>query len=397
MVVFIYNSSIIGKDRIGMGENRMEKRTFEKLGVATSLLGFGCMRFPTTSEGKIDRVASREMLEVAYQSGVNYYDTARPYHNGESEEFVGEFLDTKPRDSYYLATKLPVWEINSLEDAKNMFEKQLSYLHKEYIDFYLMHAFDQGRFEKMKALGIFEYFEELKGQGKIRFLGFSFHDDYNAFEKIITDREWDFCQIQYNYMDVEDQAGEKGYLLAEKLQIPLIIMEPIKGGSLAYLPEDIKGLLPNQEQSPASYALRFVASKSNVKVVLSGMSDIQQVQENIGVFNPFVCLDVEEEQAILKVRTSINDRVKNGCTACNYCMPCPAGVDIPGNFKIWNNYHMYQNQGELKWQWNNLKNDKKTADFCVECGICETKCPQKIQIRKDLKTLKTEFHQILDV
>ncbi len=374
----------------------MEKRHIDKLGVDTSLLGFGCMRFPTV-DGKIDEKLSTEMLDMAYDAGVNYYDTAYPYHDKESELFVGKYLDSKPRESYYLATKLPVWEIHKLDDAKAMFAKQLERVHKDYIDFYLLHALDIERFRQMRDLGVIEYCEELKKQGKIRFFGFSFHDSYEAFEEIATYRDWDFCQIQYNYMDVNEQAGDKGYALTEKLGIPLVIMEPVKGGSLAKLPQDIMELLVDKNASPASYALRFVASHPNVKVVLSGMSQPEQVQNNLDTFINFKPLSEEEEQSIVRIREAMNAKVRNGCTGCRYCMPCPAGVDIPGNFKIWNEYNIYDNKGALSWQWNESKGEKATADYCRKCGLCETKCPQKINIRRDLATLEKEITDLLEI
>lgn len=372
----------------------METRRIDKLGVETSLLGFGCMRFPTTKNGHIDENEAFRLLETAYASGVNYFDTAFPYHNGESEPLLGRFLDTKERSSYYLATKLPVWDVNSLDDAGRIFESQLQRLNKDYIDFYLLHALDRGRFERMRDLGVIEYCEKLKEQGKIRFLGFSFHDNYEVFEEIVKYRDWDFCQIQYNYMDINEQAGDRGYELTEKSGIPLVIMEPVKGGALASLPDDIMELFPDKNKSAASYALRFVASKPNVKVVLSGMSDMTQVLDNLNTFNDFKPFDSNENRMIAEVRDALNRRVRNGCTACRYCMPCPAGVDIPGNFKIWNKYNIYMNKDALKWEWGGLEASSK-ADVCVKCGLCETKCPQKISIREDLQTLSREIKEVL--
>lgn len=236
----------------------MEKRKMEKLGIETSLLGFGCMRFPTTKEGKIDEVQAQAMLDTAIASGVNYIDTAYPYHGGESEPFVGRALKKYDRHSFYLATKLPVWLVNSVEDAERLFAEQLSRLQTDYIDFYLLHAMNKERWDAMVRLGVVEYCEKLQAEGKIRYLGFSFHDSYEVFEEILNAREWDFCQIQLNYMDTEEQAGMKGYLLAEKKQVPLVIMEPVKGGSLAAFSEDITAKLRalDPKASTASYALR---------------------------------------------------------------------------------------------------------------------------------------------
>ncbi|WP_167958775.1 aldo/keto reductase [Anaerosporobacter faecicola] len=371
----------------------MEYRKLDRLGIETSLLGFGCMRFPLLENGKIDEAEAEKMIEKAMAEGVNYIDTAYPYHNGDSEPFVGRVLAKHKREDYYLATKLPCWEINSVEDADRIFHQQLNRLGQEYVDFYLLHALDRGRFHKMKDLGIIEFCEKLKKEGKIRYLGFSFHDDYEAFEEIITYRDWDFCQIQYNYMDTEEQAGDKGYDLAEKLGIPLIIMEPIKGGSLAVLPEDITKIFKkaDKEASVASWALRWVASHPNVKTVLSGMSTYEQVMDNLDTFASFQALTVEEEKVVDEVATTIKSRVKNGCTGCRYCMPCPAGVDIPRNFRIWNQHAMYGNDEHTKWDYFKNFNEENHADHCIKCGKCETVCPQKISIREDLEKVATDL------
>ena len=259
----------------------MIKRKTEKLNVETSLLGFGCMRFPTDAEGKIDEVRAANMLDMAYRAGVNYFDTAYTYHEQESEGFVGKVLEQYPRDSYYLATKLPIWLLEREEDVRRVFGEQLERLGKTYVDFYLFHAVDKSRWEKIKELQVLEVCEALQREGKIRHLGFSFHDSYEVFEEILTSRDWDFCQIQYNYMDTEEQAGRRGYELAEKLGVPMIVMEPVRGGSLAGFSEDINekfyGL--SRERSIASYALRWVADHENVKVVLSGMSTEAQTED----------------------------------------------------------------------------------------------------------------------
>ena len=371
----------------------MELRKMDKLGIETSLLGYGCMRFPTTADGKIDRVESAKLLKKAMDAGVNYYDTAYPYHNGESEPFVGEFLKDYPRDSFYLATKLPVWDVNTVADAERIFAHQLERLQTDYIDFYLMHAMNKERWDKMLALGVVDYLENLKAEGKIRYLGFSFHDDYEVFEEILCYRDWDFCQIQFNYMDTQEQAGLKGYELAEKKQVPLVIMEPVKGGSLANFGEDIneKFHALDPEASVASFALRFVGSFNNVKVILSGMTTMEQVEDNLKTFAEFKPLSAEESDTIDDIVKTLKGRVQNGCTGCRYCMPCPAGVDIPGCFAAWNTYHVYQNYGMVKNRWENELGDAKQAKNCIKCGKCEQVCPQKISIRQDLERAQADL------
>lgn len=371
----------------------MELRKMEKLGIETSLLGFGCMRFPLTADGKIDRAESVKMLKKAMEAGVNYYDTAYPYHNGESEPFVGEFLKDYPRGSFYLATKLPVWEVKSVADAERIFAHQLERLQTDYIDFYLMHAMNKERWDKMLELGVVKYLENLKAEGKIRYLGFSFHDDYEVFEEILCYRDWDFCQIQFNYMDTQVQAGLKGYELAEKKQVPLVIMEPVKGGSLANFVEDItdKFRALDDKASVASFALRYVGSFENVKVILSGMSTMEQVEDNLKTFAEFRPLSEKENETIEDVVATLRSRVQNGCTGCGYCMPCPAGVDIPGCFSVWNNYHIYQNYNNVKWHWETDIGEAEQPKNCIKCGKCEKVCPQKISIREDLERVQADL------
>ncbi len=371
----------------------MEKRRLEKLGIETSLLGFGCMRFPTTAEGKIDEPEAERMVDKAIAAGVNYIDTAYPYHNGESEPVVGRILKKYPRDSFYLATKLPVWLVKNTQDAERIFQEQLERLQTDHIDFYLLHAMNKEKWDSMKELGVVEYCEKLKEEGKIKYLGFSFHDDYEVFEEIIRYRDWDFCQIQYNYMDTEEQAGDKGYALAESLGIPLVIMEPIKGGSLAGFSEDIneKFRALDSDRSIASFALRWVGGHPGVNVILSGMSTMEQVEDNLKTFVDFSPLSEAEDNGIKEIVKELRSRVQNGCTGCRYCMPCPAGVNIPGNFKTWNNYHMYRTYSHVKWAWENEMKEEEQAKNCVKCGKCEGLCPQKLPIRDHLVRVQKDL------
>lgn len=368
------------------------KKKVEKLGVELSVLGFGCMRYPT-KDGKIDEVTAEKMIDAAYAAGVNYFDTAFPYHGGESEPFTGKVLNKYPRDSYYLATKLPCWAIKTLDDAKKMFDHQLERLDKDYVDFYLLHALGRDRWHEMRDLGVVDFLEQKKAEGKIKFLGFSFHDSYEVFEEIINYKDWDFCQIQLNYMDMDEQAGLKGYDLTVEKNVPVVIMEPIKGGLLASLPEEVeahfKAISP--ESSTASWALRWVASMPNIKVVLSGMSSEAQLADNLATFDGFTEMTEEENKAVYTVADVLKNRVNNGCTGCNYCMPCPVGVKIPGNFSLWNRFGIYGNVGDAKWHWeHDLKEDEKAFN-CVECGACEEACPQKLSIREDLKKVQETF------
>lgn len=376
----------------------MEYRRMQNIGVDVSLLGFGGMRLPVNKERKINEARASQMIDLAYKSGVNYFDTAYPYHDGESEKFYGKALSKYDRSTYYLATKLPCWYVKTIEDAEKIFNMQLERLQTDYVDFYLLHALNRKRFDDMVNLGVLEFCENLRKEGKIKYFGFSFHDDYDAFEYIVRYHKWDFCQLQLNYMDMEEQAGLKGYKLAEELGIPVIVMEPVKGGNLAKLPQSaakyFKALAP--DKSIASFAMRHVGSLPNVKVILSGMSNLRQVTDNLSTFDKFKPLNEEEQQAVEKVRSILRSRVKNNCTACRYCMPCPAGVDIPHNFELWNEYGVYRNKNNIKWNWENNFDDKQKAKNCVRCGKCEKVCPQKISIREDLKKLQAELDALCE-
>ena len=365
--------------------------------ICTSLLGYGCMRLPTTPEGKIDEPRAEALLNAARDAGVNYFDTAYPYHGGESEPFVGRVIAKWPRNSFYLATKMPLWQCSSLEDAKAVFARQLERLGVEYFDFYLLHSLHAARYDKAKQLGIVDWLWEQKAAGRIRNFGFSCHDNAAGLEHILRDQAWDFCQLQYNYLDTDDRAeeisGDRGYQLTEQLHIPLIIMEPIKGGTLANLPADaaapLRALRP--EASDASWALRWVGSHKNVHVILSGMSAEDQLADNLATFASFEPLSAEETAAVEQAAAVLHSRIKIGCTGCRYCMPCPMGVDIPDNFSIWNRLGMFGQPAAIKQQWQNRFPDAEKAAHCVRCGKCEAACPQHLPIRKALAQLQTEL------
>jgi len=367
----------------------------EKLGVETSLLGFGCMRLPTSPNKIINEAETQRMFDMAYNAGVNYYDTAYGYHEGQSERVVGKMLKRYPRDSFYVATKLPMYMITTLAQAKEIFAEQLQKLDMDHVDFFLLHTLNRKYFDIAVKEGIIEYCEQLKKEGKIRFLGFSFHDEYEQFERILNYRDWDFCQIQLNYHDRKFQAGERGCRLATEKGVPVVVMEPVKGGQLSSLPESITE--PFREAAPdatdASFALRWVADHPGVKVILSGMSTPEQMADNLHTFEVPRSLAEEERQAIDKVEKRLTARMKIGCTNCRYCMPCPNGVDIPGNFSLWNNFGMFGKSGGLNFHWKQMMPDSAKAMSCVRCGECETKCPQHLPIMESLAVLQGELDE----
>ena len=372
----------------------MEYRAWKKQNgagesIRTSLLGYGCMRFPTTPEGAIDEPRAEALLNAARDAGVNYFDTAYPYHGGQSEPFVGRVIAKWPRDSFYLATKMPLWQCGSLEEAQHIFEEQLRRLGVEYIDFYLLHSLYAARYDRAKEMGIVDWLWEQKKLGRIRSFGFSCHDNAAGLEHILRDQPWDFCQLQYNYLDTDDRAeeisGDRGYQLTEELNIPLIIMEPIKGGTLANLPPEAEAPLK---------ALRWVGSHRNVHVILSGMSAEDQLTDNLATFARFEPLTAAETAAVEQTAAFLHSRIKIGCTGCRYCMPCPMGVDIPDNFSIWNKLGMFGQPEAIKHQWEAHFPDAEKASHCVRCGKCEAACPQHLPIRNALAQLQQELDQL---
>jgi predicted aldo/keto reductase-like oxidoreductase len=365
-------------------------------GTKVSLLGFGCMRFPTLPDGKIDKAQAKEMLELAYKSGVTYFDTAWPYHGGESELVTAEIMKQFPRESFMFATKLPLWEVHSLDDAKRIFEKQLEKLRTDYIDFYLLHAINKERWEAMLTYGVVDWCLEQQKLGRIKKFGFSFHDEYSTFDTVIHYRKWDFCQIQLNYMDTDSQAGIKGYKDCEELGVPVVIMEPVKGGSLATFSDDVTAPLKavNPDASVASWAMRYVGEMPAISVVLSGMSNMEQVRDNLKTFEDFKPFSETETAAITAHIGRVKGLVNIGCTWCNYCMPCPSGVNIPRIFGLWNDYAKYHNAGHVNWNWTREIPDSQKPKNCIECGACESHCPQSLKIIDGLKQANKEIEEI---
>ena len=361
----------------------MEYRKFENLGVSPSLLGFGCMRLPQTPDGNIDEAEAERMLDRALQAGVTYIDTAYPYHNGDSEPFVGKVLKKYDRSSFYLATKLPVWNVKTIDDAKRIFQEQLDRLEVDYVDFYLLHCLDKEKWQTVLDLGIIPYMEEMKKEGKIKFFGFSFHDDFETFKTIATYRKWDFCQIQYNYINLDHQAGMKGLKMAAERGRGVVVMEPLLGGKLANLSSHVAECLPEGKTAVES-AFGFLWDQPEVSLLLSGMSTMEQVQENLRLADLAAVgmLSREDREALLKTKELFDRMALVNCTACRYCMPCPFGLDIPKTLAAWNMTAV--NEDEAKKSYGELE---VKADSCRACGHCEKECPQRIPVSQVMKQI----------
>lgn len=372
----------------------MEIRKWYDRDIETSLMGFGAMRLKTNENGEIDEELGFALFDKAYKNGVNYFDTAYPYTDKKNETFVGKALKRYPRESFYLATKLSLGMFKTREEALGSLDYQLKCLQTTYVDNYLLHALNKNSIQKIKDWDLINVLKQYKKEGKIHNIGFSFHDDYETFIEILNMYDWDFVQIQLNYMDTEIQQGIKGYYELKKRKIPVVIMEPCKGGKLAsFNPSVSKYFLDfDNTKSIASWAYRWVGSLDGVKVILSGMNAMDQLDDNLKTFNNFVPLNEEEQALIQKVSTELRKITKVGCTACKYCMPCPKGVDIPQTFSIYNQYAMYLDKGGSKWVYSMLEDRNATAKNCVKCRLCVSKCPQGI----DIPTEFDNFYKDLD-
>lgn len=374
----------------------MEYRV-DKYGNKISVLGFGCMRF-TQKAGKIDFEKAEKEIMTAYEAGVNYYDTAYIYTG--SEATIGEIFEKNGiRDKINIATKLPHYMIKKAEDADKYFKEELRRLRTDHVDYYLMHMLnDVKSWERLKELGIDGWIKTKKASGEIRQIGFSYHGNSDGFCKLIDAYDWDFCQIQYNYLDENSQAGRTGLKHAASKGFPVVIMEPLRGGKLVNnLPEKAKKLFENYKikHTPAEWAFRWLWNQPEVTCVLSGMNSTEMVEENVknAATAKVGELTVEDENLLKEVVKAINEKMKVGCTGCRYCMPCPKNVDIPGTFAAYNSRYADGKFSALReyMMCTLLRKDFTSASNCIECGKCEQHCPQKIEIRKELKNARKEL------
>ena len=377
----------------------MRMREFGRLGFTTSLFGLGCMRFPQqeTVEGtQVDVEEAIKMIRYGIDHGVNYVDTAYDYHQGESEVILGRALQDGYRARTKIATKLPLWRVKTIEDCRRLFQEQLRRLQVDYVDFYLLHALNAERWQLVKDLNILAFLEEMVAAGKIRHLGFSFHDELPVFKKIIDAYPWAMCQIQLNILDDQIQAGVEGLQYAGAKGIPVVIMEPLKGGKLAQrIPADVQALWSEApvKRSPVEWAFCWLYNFPEVTVILSGVSSMAQLQDNLRIFagaKPQVMTE-EELKLVQKVKDLYLSKNKVACTGCEYCLPCAQGVAIPRVFSLYNNAFIYDDRAGSVSSYRDLKKEENDASHCIVCGACEAACPQQLPIT----TLLKEAHQFL--
>ncbi|BBB89701.1 MAG TPA: aldo/keto reductase [Methylomusa anaerophila] len=378
-------------------------RQIGKTGQKASILGFGCMRLPVIN-GKnhlIDEEKATAMVDYALRNGVNYFDTAYVYHSeiqfhaGMSEVFLGKALKHE-RKNIYLATKLPSWLIKTRDDMDRYLDHQLERLQTDHIDFYLLHGMNADKWKILSNLDVTGFLEAALADGRIKYAGFSFHDQFPLFREIVDSYDWSFCQIQYNYMDENYQAGRQGLQYAAAKDLGIIIMEPLRGGSLtARLPANVQKIWDAADigRTPAEWALRFLWDKPEINVVLSGMTEMEHVVENIRIASEGIAQSLTDKELALiqEVKSIYQARTKVDCTGCHYCMPCPQGVNIPICFLQLNNALIYNDHKTARLRYNNFLKEQQRASNCVKCGRCEEACPQHIPIKDMLKEVVLEL------
>lgn len=382
---------------------------YRKLGKSdctVSILGFGGMRLPIRNGSNsaadifdpskaIDEEGATKMIQYAIDEEVNYFDTAYPYHGGKSETFLGGALKGY-RDRIMLATKLPAWLVNRREDFDRFLDEQLRKLDTTYLDVYLLHGLNRQVWTKMNQLSVLEFLDQIRADDRARYVGFSFHDDVKIFKEIVDSYDWTLCQIQYNYFDEHYQAGKEGLTYAASKGLGVVVMEPLRGGKLTdRIPDEVQAIWDSAEEkrTPAEWALRWVWNHPEVSTILSGMSTMSQVKENVKLANDGKpdSLSKKELSIIGQVKDTYKRMLKIDCTGCAYCMPCETGVNIPLNFSLYNDTFMFKDAEINLLQYNEMLSPEQRASSCAECGECEKRCPQHIKIMDELKTV----HQAL--
>ena len=376
----------------------MQYRTIPANNQRVSALGFGCMRFPMLPDATdIDRKEAIRMIRYAIDNGLTYVDTAYGYHGGESERIVGEALQDGYRQRVMLATKLPVWLVKERSDMERLLDEQLAKLKTDFLDVYLLHALDGARFDALRELDVGDFLDRMVKKGKIRLPGFSFHDDHNAFMHILDGYDWKVCQVQMNVLDEFHQATMAGVREAAKRGIGVIVMEPVRGGALVKnVPQEVRALYAQAEteRSYAEWAFRWLIDKPEFITILSGMSSMEQVNDNLRIFDSCKanCLSDSERTLMENVRKAYEARIRVGCTGCEYCMPCPQGIKIPAIFRGYDNAAMFDTFDAFRKQYWKME---ANASACVSCMACVSACPQHFHtpIPEMLQTIHREMNQ----
>ena len=375
----------------------MKYRTMGKLGIQASAFGLGCMRFngPASGDSIIDEQKAITLIRRAIDGGVTYLDTAYVYLDKTSEIVLGKALQDGYRDRVTIATKMPCEAVHNRSEMQALLDEELRKLQTDHIDFYLMHGINREKWEYFKSIGAPEFFDDMKKAGKIRYKCFSFHGPYDEYAYILQDYDWDMVQLQYNFMDIHNQAGTRGVELAGKLGIPVVIMEGLLGGRLAKAPANVQALYDAfpVRRSPVEWAFRWLCNRPEIAVVLSGCNEADQIDENLRIFDTVGngIMSDDELRLMDQVRAAYISRTKIGCTGCRYCMPCPNGVNIPGVFSVWNNVSLYDMDPSTNWDLSRIRENDNGADHCIGCGACEAACPQHLSIIESLQTAWTEL------
>lgn len=369
-------------------------KKWKKTGEEISILGFGAMRLPVVNneDSNIDEVKAISMIRKAIDGGINYLDTAWPYHGGNSERVCAKVMKDGYREKVKIATKMPSWEIETVEDMDRILDEQLRKLEVDSIDYYLLHTLTHDYWAKYQKLGYKKFLLNAQRSGKIKYLGFSYHDDGDLFKEIIDDFDWDFAQIQLNYLDEDYQAGMEGAKYAYSKGVDIIVMEPLRGGLLAAEPPaGIKEILDksDKKRTPAEWALRYLWDKPEISMILSGMNSVEQMEENLQTASTASenHLSVSDKNTVMDMKQFYHSKIRANCTNCRYCLPCPAGVYIPELFWAYNHDAIFNDFGKAKfWVTGFIKEGQRASD-CIDCGACEDHCPQQIPIREHLKKI----------
>lgn len=373
---------------------KVTRRRYKETDLTLPLLGYGMMRLPTKNDA-IDYAEVRKQIKIALEHGVNYFDTAYFYHGGKSENAAGDILSEYPRDKYMLTDKMPVRILKTEADTDRIFNEQLSKCKTPYFDFYLLHALNKGSWENAKRLKVWEYLRERQKEGKIKKLGFSFHDSPEVLKEIASSHDWDFAQIQLNYFDWKSYRSKEQYEILTERNIPVIVMEPLKGGTLANLTPEATEVLKkaNPDATIASWAFRWVGSLPNVLCILSGMTETKYLDNNIATFTDFKPLNETERSALDKALSIYRSAGGIPCTGCRYCLPCPAGVEIPTIFSLYNQLKATNDKAKFQREYAKLDEDARPSS-CVNCQACMKKCPQHIRIPEMMKKIEAEISKL---